>query len=232
MRGAEKRRLVLALAQIAELARRHAGPHFASRHNLLWRKERAGGKHCAGHDNRAVKHGRAHTNKAAVFHGRAMQHTFVTDKHVFADHCRHAAEMRLVHMDDRAVLDVKLGDERNFAVVDAAMNDLLRPALYGAWQEILPVERGRRKHTDERLVDVVGPVCESADFLGKNRRLAVAAGDLIAVASAGAYGFVMSSNYNTRPRAAEIMVDGDSMHLVRARERLEDLFAGESRLPA
>jgi diaminopimelate decarboxylase len=127
---------------------------------------------------------------------------------------------------------MKLGDERNFAVVDAAMNDLLRPALYGAWQEILPVERGRRKHTDERLVDVVGPVCESADFLGKNRRLAVAAGDLIAVASAGAYGFVMSSNYNTRPRAAEIMVDGDSMHLVRARERLEDLFAGESRLPA
>jgi diaminopimelate decarboxylase len=78
---------------------------------------------------------------------------------------------------------------------------------------------------------VVGPVCESADFLGKNRRLALGAGDLIAVASAGAYGFVMSSNYNSRPRAAEVMVDGSAVHLVRARERVESLFAGESRLP-
>ena len=78
---------------------------------------------------------------------------------------------------------------------------------------------------------MVGPVCESADFLGKDRRLAIGAGDLIAVASAGAYGFVMSSNYNTRPRAAEVMVDGDAVHLVRAREQVEDLYAGESRLP-
>lgn len=126
---------------------------------------------------------------------------------------------------------VKLGGERNFAVVDAAMNDLLRPALYGAWQEILPVERENGSGADAPLFDVVGPVCESADFLGKERRLAIGAGDLIAVASAGAYGFVMSSNYNTRPRAAEVMVDGDTVHLVRAREQVEDLYAGESRLP-
>jgi diaminopimelate decarboxylase len=126
---------------------------------------------------------------------------------------------------------LKQGGERNFAVVDAAMNDLIRPALYGAWQEILPVSRARLREGEALLVDVVGPVCESADFLGKNRRLAVAAGDYVAVASAGAYGFVMSSNYNTRPRAAEVMVNGDAMHLVRARERVESLFAGESRLP-
>ena len=126
---------------------------------------------------------------------------------------------------------LKLGADRNFAVVDTAMNDLLRPALYNAWQDILPVSRTPRDDGDAALVDVVGPVCESADFLGKNRRLTVAAGDLLAIASAGAYGFVMSSNYNTRPRAAEIMVDGDAMHLVRAREQVTDLFAGESRLP-
>lgn len=126
---------------------------------------------------------------------------------------------------------LKKGGERNFAVVDAAMNDLIRPALYGAWQEILPVSRARLRESEALLVDVVGPVCESADFLGKNRRLAVVAGDYVAVASAGAYGFVMSSNYNSRPRAAEVMVDGDAMHLVRARERVESLFAGESRLP-
>lgn len=124
---------------------------------------------------------------------------------------------------------LKLGEERNFVVVDAAMNDLLRPALYGAWQEILPVER--KETVGAPLVDVVGPVCESADFLGKDRRLAVAPGDLVAVASAGAYGFVMSSNYNTRPRAAEVMVDGDTAHLVRARETVRELFAAEARLP-
>lgn len=124
---------------------------------------------------------------------------------------------------------LKLGGGRNFAVVDAAMNDLLRPALYGAWQEILPVERDLR--SDAPVLDVVGPVCESSDFLGKDRRLAVRPGDLVAVSSAGAYGFVMSSNYNTRPRAAEVVVDGDAAYLVRAREALTDLFAGESRLP-
>jgi len=126
---------------------------------------------------------------------------------------------------------LKLGGEHSFAVVDAAMNDLLRPALYGAWQDILPVERGAHADEETRCVDVVGPVCESADFLGKARHLAVAPGDVLAVASAGAYGFVMSSNYNTRPRAAEVMVDGDAAHLVRAREALPALFAGESRLP-
>lgn len=126
---------------------------------------------------------------------------------------------------------LKLGGERNFAVVDAAMNDLLRPALYDAWQELLPVERSARAAGNGRLFDVVGPVCESADFLAKSRRLAVETGDLIAVASAGAYGFVMSSNYNTRPRAPEVLVDGNTMHLVRAREQVRDLFAGESRLP-
>ena len=126
---------------------------------------------------------------------------------------------------------LKLGVEHGFAIVDAAMNDLLRPALYAAWQDILPVDRSAREGRETALVDVVGPVCESADFLGKSRRLAVAPGDLLAVASAGAYGFVMSSNYNTRPRAAEVMVDGDAMHLVREREQLSRLFAGESRLP-
>jgi len=126
---------------------------------------------------------------------------------------------------------LKLGGERNFAVVDAAMNDLLRPALYGAWQEVLPVRHTGNGGEDAPLLDVVGPVCESADFLAKGRRLAIGAGDLIAVLSAGAYGFVMSSNYNTRPRAAEVMVDGAATHLVRAREQVRDLFAGESRLP-
>ncbi len=126
---------------------------------------------------------------------------------------------------------LKLGGERNFAVVDAAMNDLLRPALYDAWQEILAVDRADASDREMQLFDVVGPVCESADFLGKDRRLALREGDLIAVATVGAYGFVMSSNYNTRPRAAEVMVDGDAMRLVRARENVSELFAGESRLP-
>jgi len=126
---------------------------------------------------------------------------------------------------------LKLGGERNFAIVDAAMNDLLRPALYDAWQEVLPVRHAGKGGDHAPLLDVVGPVCESADFLAKGRRLAIGAGDLIAVVSAGAYGFVMSSNYNSRPRAAEIMVDGAATHLVRAREQVESLFAGESRLP-
>ncbi|WJW75580.1 diaminopimelate decarboxylase [Thiohalobacter sp. IOR34] len=117
---------------------------------------------------------------------------------------------------------------RNFAIVDAAMNDLLRPALYGAWQEIVPVS----PHPgEEKTWDVVGPVCETGDFLGKDRPLALAEGDLLAVRSAGAYGFTMSSNYNSRPRAAEVMVDGDQAHLVRERETIEALFAGEHLLP-
>jgi diaminopimelate decarboxylase len=124
---------------------------------------------------------------------------------------------------------IKNTEHKNFAIVDGAMNDLLRPALYGAWQEIVPVI----KRDDEALnYDVVGPVCESADFLGKDRELVVEAGDLLAVRSAGAYGFVMSSNYNTRPRAAEIMVDGTSAHVVRRREELADLLELEACLPS
>jgi diaminopimelate decarboxylase len=118
---------------------------------------------------------------------------------------------------------------KDFAIIDAAMNDLLRPALYQAVQEILPVER----HTGGRSgeYDLVGPVCETGDFLGKGRRLSLAPGDLLAVRSSGAYGFTMSSNYNTRPRAAEVMVDGDRAYLVRRRETIPELFAGESTLP-
>lgn len=123
---------------------------------------------------------------------------------------------------------LKHGEERNFAVIDAAMNDLMRPALYDAWHDILPVRQGSGETAE---YEVVGPVCESGDFLGHGRSLAVAAGDLLAIMSAGAYGMAMSSNYNSRPRAAEIMVDGDWLHLVRERERIEQLFAGERILP-
>ena len=118
--------------------------------------------------------------------------------------------------------------DRAFAVVDAAMNDLMRPALYEAWHDILPVTP---REGATRLYDVVGPVCESGDFLGKGRDLSLAEGDLLAVMSAGAYGMSMSSNYNTRPRAAEVMIDGETMHLVREREPIATLFAGEKHLP-
>ncbi len=119
---------------------------------------------------------------------------------------------------------LKPGAARNFAVVDAAMNDLIRPALYEAWHDIVAVGNSG---APSAVYDVVGPVCESADFLGKERELAVAEGDLLAVMSAGAYAMCMSSNYNSRPRAAEVMVDGDSVHLIRERERTEALFALE-----
>ena len=125
---------------------------------------------------------------------------------------------------------LKHGSEKNFAVIDAAMNDLMRPALYDAWHEIVKVSRGGTAFEAKRY-DVVGPICESGDFLGQARDLAVTAGDLLAVMSAGAYGMAMSSNYNTRPRAAEVMVDGDQMHLIRRRENVEELFAAESLLP-
>ena len=124
---------------------------------------------------------------------------------------------------------IKNTEHKNFAIVDGAMNDLLRPALYGAWQEIIPVTK---RGGDAIAYDVVGPVCESADFLGKDRELVVSANDLLAVRSAGAYGFVMSSNYNTRPRAPEIMVDGETAHVVRRREVLEDLLDPETCLPS
>ncbi|MGH8686983.1 MAG: diaminopimelate decarboxylase [Burkholderiales bacterium] len=122
---------------------------------------------------------------------------------------------------------VKQGDAKNFLVVDAAMNDLLRPALYGAWHEVRPV-REPEPAASGALYDVVGPVCESADFLAQDRALASRAGDLLAVMSAGAYGMSMSSNYNARPRAAEVLVDGSRAHLVRRRERVEELYTGES----
>lgn len=127
------------------------------------------------------------------------------------------------------VLFLKHGSEKNFAVVDAAMNDLLRPALYQAWHDITPVSVDAPRSL--RTYDVVGPVCESGDFLGHDRELGIEAGDLLAVVSAGAYGAVMSSNYNTRPRAPEVMVDGGKFHVVRRRETVSDLIAPESMLP-
>jgi len=125
------------------------------------------------------------------------------------------------------VLYLKPGDEKNFAIIDAAMNDLMRPALYGAWQEIVALKpREGRALT----YDLVGPVCETGDFLGKDRTLALETGDILAVKSAGAYGFTMSSNYNTRPRAVELMVDGADTHVIRKRESIEQLLEGESLL--
>ncbi len=123
---------------------------------------------------------------------------------------------------------LKPGTERSFAIVDAAMNDLLRPALYDAWHDIVPVAT---RAGPTRRYDVVGPVCESGDFLAHGRDLALEEGDLLAIMSAGAYGMSMSSNYNTRPRAAEVMVDGASMHLVREREGVQALFALERTMP-
>jgi diaminopimelate decarboxylase len=124
---------------------------------------------------------------------------------------------------------LKANGDKRFAVVDAAMNDLMRPALYEAWHEILPVAPAA---VASATYDVVGPVCESGDWLGRDRLLAVREGDLLAVMSAGAYGMSMSSNYNTRPRGAEVIVDGDAVHLVRERETVAQLIAGEHRLPA
>lgn len=117
---------------------------------------------------------------------------------------------------------LKMTRHKNFAIVDAGMNDLLRPALYEAWHPIMPV----KQHTDSsaKVYDIVGPVCESADFLGKDRRLALGEGDLLAIASAGAYGSCMSSNYNARPKAAEVMVSKDKVSLVRQRETVQSLF--------
>jgi len=124
------------------------------------------------------------------------------------------------------VLYTKHNEEKNFAIVDAAMNDLMRPALYDAWQAIIPVQPDET--TETRCYDVVGPICETGDFLGKARELAIKQGDILAIRSAGAYGFTMSSNYNTRPRAAEIMVDGDRHQVVRKRESLAQLLENET----
>lgn len=123
---------------------------------------------------------------------------------------------------------LKHTEHKDFAIVDAAMNDLIRPALYQAWMDVVAV---RPREGAARAYDIVGPICETGDFLAKDRSLALAEGDLLAVRSAGAYGFVMSSNYNTRGRAAEVLVDGEHAHEVRRRETLESLYAGESLLP-
>ncbi len=126
------------------------------------------------------------------------------------------------------VIYLKPGTGQDFAIVDAAMNDLLRPALYDAWHAVDPV---RRREEPARRWQIVGPVCESADFLARDRLLALADGDLLAVRAAGAYGFAMSSNYNSRPRACEVIVDGSRTHLARPREDVAELFANESMLP-
>jgi len=124
---------------------------------------------------------------------------------------------------------IKAAGARNFAIVDAAMNDLLRPSLYGAWHGVDPV---RPRPGDPVHYDIVGPICESGDFLAHDRPLLLAEGDLLAIRSAGAYGMAMSSNYNTRPRACEVLVDGGVAHLIRRRETFDDLIAHERRLPA
>ncbi|MEE8379207.1 MAG: diaminopimelate decarboxylase [Gammaproteobacteria bacterium] len=127
---------------------------------------------------------------------------------------------------------LKPGADKSFAIVDAAMNDLLRPALYSAWMDIIPaILHEEREDREKVLYDIVGPICETGDFLGKDRELVLAAGDVLAVCSAGAYGFNMSSNYNTRPRAAEVMVTGSHYHVIREREILSDLWRQESILP-
>jgi diaminopimelate decarboxylase len=124
---------------------------------------------------------------------------------------------------------IKQTPDRNFAIVDAAMNDLLRPALYSAWHEILPLKEQQGETKDQ--FDIVGPICETADFLGKERHLTLAQGDLLAVCSAGAYGFTMASTYNSRPKICEVMVDGNEVFEIRKRETVDDLMVGESLLP-
>jgi len=157
------------------------------------------------------------------------------------DACLGERELKLLIEPGRAIVGnagvfltrveyLKSGPKHNFAIVDGGMNDLLRPSLYGAWQEIVPVN----DHADGSpgVWDVVGPVCETGDFLGKGRALNLNPGDLLAVRSAGAYGFAMSSSYNSRPRVAEVMVDGERDFLVRERETIDDLVRGEHLLPA
>ena len=124
---------------------------------------------------------------------------------------------------------LKPTEHKNFAIVDAAMNDLVRPSLYSAWQAIIPVNLV--SDAVEQQWDIVGPVCETGDFLGKDRALKLAQGDLLAIRSSGAYGFSMSSNYNSRPRVAEVMVDGDQIYLIREREKIAELWSGEHLLP-
>lgn len=123
---------------------------------------------------------------------------------------------------------IKRGEDRSFAIVDAAMNDLLRPALYDAWHDVKPVREGGKAAT----YDVVGPICETGDFLARGRQIPAREGDLLAIMSAGAYAMSMASNYNSRPRAAEVMIDGDAMHVIGKREDVSELYARERRLPS
>jgi len=125
---------------------------------------------------------------------------------------------------------IKEGDEKNFAIVDAAMNDLIRPSLYQAYQEIISVDKNKAQDLPEKIYDIVGPICETGDFIGKNRKLSIQQDDLLAVRSTGAYGFVMSSNYNSRPRAPEILVDKDKHFIIRKRETIDSLFESETTL--
>jgi diaminopimelate decarboxylase len=131
---------------------------------------------------------------------------------------------------------LKNNQNKSFAIVDAAMNDLIRPTLYSAWQNIIPVEKTQGSQEDgvpaSDIYDIVGPICETGDFLGTDRQMSLRQGELLAICSAGAYGFTMSSNYNSRNRCAEVMVDGDQSHLIRARETFEMQIAGETLLPA
>ena len=133
---------------------------------------------------------------------------------------------------------LKNNEDKSFAIVDAAMNDLIRPTLYSAWQNIIPVDLSTEKSDNEQaprvsgIYDIVGPICETGDFLGTDREMNLRQDELLAICSAGAYGFTMSSNYNSRNRCAEIMVDGDQSHLIRARETFEMQIAGEALLPA
>ncbi len=128
---------------------------------------------------------------------------------------------------------LKISDHKNFAIVDAAMNDLIRPALYSAWQNIIPLNKNLVESDTRplRSYDIVGPICETGDFLGKQRELALAEGDYLLVRSAGAYGSTMASNYNSRCRPAEIMVDGEKAFVIREREVHQDLWRGEHVLP-
>lgn len=121
---------------------------------------------------------------------------------------------------------LKSNGDKNFAIIDGGMNDLIRPSLYSAWQNIVEVQP--RTNTEKKAYDVVGPVCETGDFLGKDRELSILSGDLLAVKSSGAYGFVMASNYNTRNKPAEVMVDGEQVHLIRRRETIADQLSAES----
>ena len=123
------------------------------------------------------------------------------------------------------VLYLKHNEHKNFAIIDAAMNDMMRPTLYSAWMDIIPLVQTK---AETQVYDLVGPICETGDFIGKDRELALEQGDFLAVRSAGAYGFTMSSNYNTRARAVELMVDGEKVHVVRARENIKQLFELES----